>query len=197
MPTDSRSCHLGDLPGSPDSIQYTSQWKTPAGPGSFRAALRIILASVAALFYGALALSVLVLLFSTVGMKRSHSADLLVPANAEEGVASVDDGKPTRYDSKNYRGRISIPRARFNRALLAVAHRTLPLRSCVMVAKGARFVQASVRDRGPCLSAHCQRTAPNRVKLRKIDLWPAVARRIGCDGLCRVKFWPVPCGAAA
>lgn len=190
-------CHLGDLPGSPEPIRYTSRWKTPAGPGSFRAVLCTILASVAALFYAGLALSVLVLLFSTVGMKRSHSAEFIVPANAEEGIASVDDGKPTRYDSKNYRGRIAIPGARFNRALLAVAHRTLPLRSCVMVAKGSRFVQASVRDRGPCLSAHCQRTAPKRVKLRKIDLWPAVARRIGCDGLCRVKFWPVPCGSRA
>lgn len=196
MPTAKAECHLGDLSGSPEPIRYTSRWKTPASPGPFRSGLRTILASVAAVFYAGLAVSVLVLLFSTVGMKRSHSAEFRVPANAEEGIASVDDGKPTKYDSRNYRGRTSIRGERINRTAMAVAHRTLPLRSCVMIAHGAKIVQASIRDRGPCLSPRCQRTAPKSVRIRKIDLWLAVARRIGCDGLCRVKFWPVPCGAS-
>lgn len=188
-------CHLGDILGSSAPTTYTPQWKTPARPGSFCVALDTILACIGIPFYAGLVLLVLILLFSTAGMKRSYSAEIRVPANAEEGIASVDHGKPTRFDSRNYHGRVATGE-HFNAKLFGVAHRTLPLRSCIMIARGPRVVQATIRDRGPCLSAHCQRTAPRRVRVRILDLWPAVARRLACDGLCRVKFWPVLCGVA-
>lgn len=75
----------------------------------------------------------------------------------------------------------------------AVAHRTLPLNSCVMVRYQGRDQKAVVNDRGPCLTRHCQRTAPERVRNRVIDMTPAVATALKFPGLGTVSFWRVAC----
>jgi rare lipoprotein A (peptidoglycan hydrolase) len=113
-----------------------------------------------------------------------------VAAHAEEGMASVDYGRTTKYDARSYGGKVATG-ARFRASVLAVAHRTLPLGSLIMVTYRGRSAVALVNDRGPCLSAHCQRTAPARVRARILDMTPAVAARLHFPGLGRVTFWPI------
>lgn len=118
-----------------------------------------------------------------------------VAANAEArkvetGLASVDHGRPTPFDGGRYGGKVASG-ARFNAATLAVAHRTLPLGSLIMVTYRGRSAVAVVNDRGPCLSRHCQRTAPARVRSRILDMTPALAARLHFPGLGRVTFWPI------
>ncbi len=99
------------------------------------------------------------------------------------GLASVDDGKPTKYDGGNFTGRLSV------------AHRDLPLGSCVEVSKLGRDANihlARIDDRGPCATPDCKRKAPHLAK-RLIDLKPKLASAMGCDGLCVVAYWPAPC----
>lgn len=115
------------------------------------------------------------------------------PASAQArfmGIASVDDGRPTRFDSRNYHGRVATG-ARFHPGRMAVAHRTLPLGSYVRVDHGVHSAVAIVNDRGPCASAHCRRVAPKRVRDRVLDMTPAMARRLRCGGLCRVAVLPL------
>ena len=117
---------------------------------------------------------------------------LALPAGAAEiGIASVDDGKPTPYDGGNYHGRVSTGE-RFSAAVLAIAHRTLPLGSWVFVKHGQVTERARVWDCGPCCTPYCQNHAPFRVRQRIADLTPRLAKRLGCDGLCKVAIWPVP-----
>jgi rare lipoprotein A (peptidoglycan hydrolase) len=115
---------------------------------------------------------------------------LLASAHAEEGPASVDYGRVTRFDAANYHGRVATGE-RYSAGKLAVAHRTLPLGSYVAVSYRGRTVIAVVNDRGPCLSAYCRRTAPKRVGERVLDMTPAVAAKLRFPGLGRVTFWPV------
>lgn len=123
--------------------------------------------------------------------KPTHPPASNVPAVVKfTGMASVDDGRPTKFDGANYHGRVADG-SRFKTAMLAVAHRTLPLGSTVVVSYRGREAVAVVNDRGPCLSSHCQRTAPSRVRSRVLDMTPALAKRIKFPGLGRVAFWPI------
>lgn len=109
------------------------------------------------------------------------------------GMASVDDGKPNRYDGASFNGKISTGE-RFTDGM-RVAHRTLPLGSCVdvsIVGRGAQIYKAKIDDRGPCGTEICRKNSPWLLN-RLIDLKPQLAAAIGCDGLCRVAFWPAPC----
>ena len=117
--------------------------------------------------------------------------------NASEvmvGMASVDDGHATKWDGGKFHGIVSTGQ-RFKATVLAVAHRTLPLESCVMVSYRGKTQKAKVFDRGPCLTAHCQRTAPERVRNRVLDMTPAVAARLDFPGLGQVSFWRTPCNS--
>ncbi len=116
----------------------------------------------------------------------------IMRVHAETVLASVDDGKPTRYDGGNFHGRISTG-ARFNGRMMAVAHRTLPLNSCIEVSYRGRLQIAIVNDRGPCLTSWCQRHAPTRIKHRALDMTPALARILRFPGLGTVSFQPTPC----
>ncbi len=118
---------------------------------------------------------------------------LLSPvARAETVLASVDDGKPTRFDGGNFHGRVSTG-DRFSGHTLAVAHRTLPLHSCVEISYRGRSQTAIVNDRGPCLTTWCQHHAPARIKRRELDMTPALARILRFPGLGCVSFHPTPC----
>ena len=111
------------------------------------------------------------------------------------GIASVDDGKPTRYDGGNgsFNGKLATG-AKFVDGL-TIAHRTLPLGSCVDLSKIGRDAQiynAKVDDRGPCDTQHCRRNSPWLLR-RHIDLKPKLAKLMGCGGLCSVAYWPARC----
>lgn len=69
-------------------------------------------------------------------------------------------------------------------AVMGIAHRTLPCGTRVELTNVAtgRAVKATVVDLGPCSSGKC----PLRVRLRKWDLLPPVARALGSGGLVRV-----------
>jgi rare lipoprotein A (peptidoglycan hydrolase) len=111
------------------------------------------------------------------------------------GLASVDDGKPTQYDAANFTGKLSDG-SKFTDGM-RVAHRDLPIGSCVEVSKIGRDTNvhlAKVDDRGPCATPACQRNAPHLAK-RLIDLKPKLASAMGCDGLCLVAYWPAPCSS--
>lgn len=134
-------------------------------------------------------------------MKRLPLAALLLclafsAAPATEitiGLASVDDGRPTKYDGGNFTGKL-VDGSRFTDGM-TVAHRDLPLGSCVEVSKLGRDAQvhlAKIDDRGPCDTPHCRRNSPWLLK-REIDLKPKLAKAVGCDGICRVAYWPAPC----
>lgn len=110
------------------------------------------------------------------------------------GMASVDNGRATKFDGGHYGGRIATG-DRFKTAALGVAHRTLPLNSCLMIQYGARAQKVVINDRGPCATAFCRQHAPARVRNRVIDMTPGVATQLKFPGLGTVSYWPVPCGA--
>lgn len=116
-------------------------------------------------------------------------------ADIRTGIASTDDGKPTRFDGGNFAGKLSTG-GRFTDGMF-VAHRDLPLGSCVdvsLVGRKAQVFNARIDDRGPCGTPHCQKNSP-RLLQREIDLKPKLASAMGCDGLCRVAYWPAPCSS--
>lgn len=109
------------------------------------------------------------------------------------GIASVDDGRPTKYDGGGFNGKLADG-SKFTDGM-RVAHRDLPIGSCVAVARVGRDANvklAKVDDRGPCDTQHCRSNSPHLLK-RLIDLKPKLASALGCDGLCTVAFWPAPC----
>ena len=95
-------------------------------------------------------------------------ATLLLTASAHGEVASIYGGKDGLCGSRTASGE------RFNCGALTAAHKTLPLGSHVRVSHGGKSVVVRINDRGPY------------VKGRSIDLSPAAAHAIGCDGLCEV-----------
>ncbi len=113
---------------------------------------------------------------------------LALPAKAEErGIASVDDGKPTRFDGGYYGGRVADG-SRYSSKTYTVAHRTVPLGTILQITnnKDRQRGYFRVNERGPCGTHECQRTAPPRIKVRIADLTPAGADMIGLDGLGQV-----------
>lgn len=102
---------------------------------------------------------------------------------AEFGLASVDTGRPTRFDGGFFHGRLANGQ-RFNPYAMAAAHRTLPLGTIVSVTNKRSGESAYVRivDRGPCGTAYCQRRRPDLLK-RIIDLTPESADAIHLHGL--------------
>jgi rare lipoprotein A (peptidoglycan hydrolase) len=110
-------------------------------------------------------------------------------------LASVDFGDVTQFDGEQHQGLVATGE-QFQASRLAVAHRTLPLNSCVAVYYEGRTQTAVVNDRGPCSSDYCQRVAPARVKERVLDMTPAGASLLKFPGLGRVAFWPIECGAS-
>lgn len=111
---------------------------------------------------------------------------MMEPAlSAEHGIASVDNGKPTPYDGGYYGGKVATGE-KFNPYAMTAAHRTLPLGTVVQVdyPKG-KVAYLRINDRGPCLSAYCQKIKPDLLN-RIIDLTPQAADSIGLPGLGRV-----------
>ncbi len=109
------------------------------------------------------------------------------------GIASVDDGRPTKFDAADFTGKL-VDGSRFTDGMF-VAHRDLPIGSCVEVSaigRSANAHLAKVDDRGPCDTESCRRKFPWLLK-REIDLKPKLAKAVGCDGLCRVAYWSAPC----
>ena len=103
------------------------------------------------------------------------------PAVAETGIASV-------YSDF----RTACPPYRFDRNAMAVAHRTLPCGSTVLILnrRNGRSIVALVSDRGPCASPQCQATAPARVRKRILDLTPGAAHALRAGGLTLVTVMP-------
>lgn len=110
------------------------------------------------------------------------------------GIASVDDGKPTKYDGGFYGNKVATGH-KIRLAALTVAHRTLPLGSCIDISRigpDANVINAEIDDRGPCGSALCKRVAPWLLK-RVVDLKPRLAMLLGCRDLCIIAYWRAPC----
>ena len=87
-----------------------------------------------------------------------------VAASAQTGIASVySGGRTANGERANPRG-------------MTAAHRSLPFGTLVRVTNQhtGRSVIVRINDRGPFIRG------------RVIDLMPAAARAIGCDGLARV-----------
>jgi rare lipoprotein A len=87
-----------------------------------------------------------------------------ITASAQTGIASVYSGGRTAN------GERASPRG------MTAAHRSLPFGTLVRVTNQhtGRSVIVRINDRGPFIRG------------RVIDLMPAAARAIGCDGLARV-----------
>jgi len=87
-----------------------------------------------------------------------------ISASAQTGIASVYSGGRTAN------GERASPRG------MTAAHRSLPFGTLVRVTNQhtGRSVVVRINDRGPFIRG------------RVIDLMPAAARAIGCDGLARV-----------
>lgn len=107
------------------------------------------------------------------------------PLRAETVLASVDDGKPTKFDGGFYHGLVATGE-KFNPKRFAIAHRTLPFGTCVQLCFRRRCVwPVIVNDRGPCLTAFCQKVAPYLLK-REVDMTPALAKTLRFPGLAKV-----------
>ena len=95
---------------------------------------------------------------------------ILFAASARAEVASVYGGRDGLCGSMTASGE------RFNCSAMTAAHRTLKFGTWVRVTHAGRSVAVRVNDRGPF------------VRSRSIDLSPAAASRIGCDGVCEVQI---------
>lgn len=111
---------------------------------------------------------------------------------SQVGMASVDYGVMTRFDSRNYHGMVATG-GRYSGTKMAIAHRTLPLNSCVEVKFHGKTAKAIVNDRGPCFSDYCRRTAPARVRNRILDMTPNLARKLNFPGLGMVEIKETRC----
>jgi rare lipoprotein A len=83
------------------------------------------------------------------------------------GVASV-------YSVLDNHGTTTASGVPLSDGALTAAHRTLPFGTRVRVTHAGRSVVVRITDRGPF------------VRGRVLDITPAAAGRIGCDGLCDV-----------
>ena len=84
---------------------------------------------------------------------------------------------------------VACPPKRINpHTVMGIAHRTLPCGTRVEVTNlyNGRKVVAMVVDLGPCTTWYCQHRMPKRIRLRKFDLLPPVARAIRSSGLVKV-----------
>lgn len=105
---------------------------------------------------------------------------IVTPALAESGIASIygnGDGyawKPTANCYRNAKRKTECER--MDPRAMTAAHKTLPLGTRISVCHRStgRCVTVRINDRGPF------------VRGRIVDLSPAAARRLGCDGLCNV-----------
>lgn len=100
-------------------------------------------------------------------------AMMCVPANAEEGIASVYG------NGDGYAWRKTANGERMNPGAMTAAHKTLPFGTRVTVVNhstGKRVV-VRINDRGPF------------IKGRIIDLTPAAARALGFSGLAKVSVY--------
>jgi rare lipoprotein A len=100
--------------------------------------------------------------------------------SAKHSRFSIQFGKASWYGGK-FNGRKTASGERFDMNALTCAHRSLPLGSWVRVTNlnNKKAVLLRVNDRGP---------VPENVLL---DLSYAAARKLGIDGLARVKMEPV------
>lgn len=87
---------------------------------------------------------------------------------------------------------------RFNKYANIVAHRTLPLGTCLKIKRDLKWTTALVKDRGPCApGAACYETYPKRLKerilQRELDLSLGVAKKLGMskDSVNKVRYWIV------
>lgn len=115
------------------------------------------------------------------------------PAFAETGIASIYWNDSTTSSGE-------LP----NRKLPTVAHRTIPLGTCLHVAALGKVAKVRVNDRGPCApGGACSRSnapASHRARERVLDLSEGAAKALGAwkrdpakRGLVRVYFWRTPC----
>ena len=74
--------------------------------------------------------------------------------------------------------------------VLGIAHKTLPCGTMIEVTNRLNGKKAIVPvvDKGPCTTDYCRRTAPQRVLKRIGDMLPALAKKIGSDGLTPVEL---------
>jgi rare lipoprotein A len=69
---------------------------------------------------------------------------------------------------------------RYNATAMTCAHKTLPLRTRLIVRYGDNYAEVKVNDRGPF------------IKGRELDLTPGVAKSLHFPGLGRVRIEPFP-----
>jgi len=95
---------------------------------------------------------------------------MLRPAHAEIGMASYYGGSDGLCGSRTANGE------RLNCRAMTAAHKRLPFGTVVSVTHRhtGRSVTVRINDRGPFIRG------------RIIDLSPAAARALGCDGVCPV-----------
>jgi rare lipoprotein A len=97
-------------------------------------------------------------------------AALLSVAQARAETASVYGGRDGLCGSMTASGE------RYSCSAMTAAHRTLAFNTWVRVTHAGRSVTVRINDRGPY------------VRGRTIDISPAAAKRIGCDGVCEVQI---------
>ena len=92
----------------------------------------------------------------------------IIPSiKAETCIASI-------YSSKDRGGKIGAGGAHLNDNALTAAHKSFSLGSKHRVTHNGHSITVTINDRGPYAKGRC------------LDLRPAAARAINCDGLCRV-----------
>ena len=73
--------------------------------------------------------------------------------------------------------------------VMGIAHKTLPCGTTVEVTnvRNGRTASAVVVDLGPCTTVFCQTRLPARIRKRRFDLLPLVAKAVGSSGLALVR----------
>lgn len=83
----------------------------------------------------------------------------------------------------------------FHPLSLTVAHRELPLGTCIKLKRGLLWTTALVNDRGPCYEgAACSKSKDRtRIQKRELDLSLGTALKLGMDkgSLNQVRYWIV------
>lgn len=75
---------------------------------------------------------------------------------------------------------------------LTVAHRTLPLGTCIKVKRNTKWTYALVNDRGPCTTSYCRQHTPWAFEAElDLSLGTANALGMGKQSKNKVRFWIV------
>lgn len=111
-------------------------------------------------------------------MKKVFAALLITSLGIQAYAKSLPRGNAVAsWYGPGFHGKLAADGSRFNQNAMTTAHNSLPFGSLVHVSYKGKSAVVRVTDRGGFGKYG-----------RQFDLSKGAARRIGCDGVCKIKY---------